>query len=125
MRKALRRLFRSADMDVETFASGREFLDSLPLHRPDCLVLDLHMPGLTGRDVQQHLADARPRLPIVVITGKDEPGVRESVLAAGAADYLLKPLDDCTLLAAVSSASREGGTNDRAHGSRTNHGKQI
>ena len=108
VRKALRRLFRSAGMDVETFASGREFLDSLPLHRPDCLVLDLHMPGLTGRDVQQHLAQVQPRVPIVVITGKDEPGVRESVLAAGAADYLLKPLNDHTLIAAVTSASREG-----------------
>ena len=108
VRKALRRLFRSAGMDVETFASGREFLDSLPLHRPDCLVLDLHMPGLTGRDVQQHLAQVQPRVPIVVITGKDEPGVRESVLAAGAADYLLKPLHDHTLIAAVTSASREG-----------------
>ena len=108
VRKALRRLFRSAGMDVETFASGREFLDSLPLHRPDCLVLDLHMPGLTGRDVQQHLAQVQPRVPIVVITGKDEPGVRESVLAAGAVDYFLKPIDDRTLLAAVTSASREG-----------------
>ena len=109
VRKALRRLFRSADMDVETFASGRDFLDSLAKHRPDCVVLDLHMPGLTGRDVQQQLAQTQPALPVIIITGKDEPGVRESVLAAGAADYLLKPLNDHTLLAAVTSAAREKG----------------
>ena len=109
VRKALRRLFRSASMDVETFASGRDFLDSLAKHRPDCVVLDLHMPGLTGRDVQQQLAQTQPALPVIIITGKDEPGVRESVLAAGAADYLLKPLNDHTLLAAVTSAAREKG----------------
>ena len=107
VRKALWRLFRSAGMAVETFASGREFLDSPALPRPDCAVLDLHMPGLTGRDVQQQLAQTQPSLPVIIITGKDEPGVRESVLADGAAAYLLKPLNDHTLLAAVTSAARE------------------
>ena len=96
-------------MDVETFASGRDFLDSLAKHRPDCVVLDLHMPGLTGRDVQQQLVQTQPALPVIIITGKDEPGVRESLLATGASAYLLKPLNDLILLAAVTSAAREKG----------------
>jgi FixJ family two-component response regulator len=106
VRKALSRLFRSANMDVEAFATGLEFLDSLSTHQPDCLVLDLHMPGLTGRDVLRRLARKSPRLPTVVITGKDEANTREAVLADGADAYLLKPLDDTVLLDAVTAAAR-------------------
>lgn len=107
VRKALSRLFRSANMDVEAFATGEEFLDSLSSHRPDCLVLDLHMPGLTGRDVLRRLARKSPRLPTVVITGKDEANTRTGVLADGADAYLLKPLDDTVLLDAVTAAARK------------------
>lgn len=108
VRKALRRLFRSAGIEVETFAAGRDFLDSMKSRVPDCLLLDLHLPGLTGLEVLQHLRDARSPLPVIVITGKDEPGDREQVLAKGAAEYLLKPLDDQVLLGSVTSAVRAG-----------------
>ena len=106
VRKALRRLFRSAEFDVQTYAAGRDFLDSIKARVPDCLVLDLHLPGLTGLEVLQHLRQDAWRLPVVVITGKDEPGLRESALANGANEYLLKPLDDQTLLNAVATAVR-------------------
>lgn len=108
VRKALRRLFLSAGIDVETFATGDELLESVRIHRPDCAVIDLHLPGLTGLDVQQRLVEAGVHLPTVIITGHDQAGVAERVLAAGAAAYLRKPLDEETLLAAVASAVREG-----------------
>lgn len=108
VRKALRRLFLAEGIDVETFASGDELLESVKIHRPDCAVIDLHLPGSTGLEVQQRLVQAGIRLPTVIITGHDQAGVAERVLAAGAAAYLRKPLDDERLLAAVESAVREG-----------------
>jgi FixJ family two-component response regulator len=101
VRTALQHVLQSFEIDVTTFGGGDEFLASIETHRPDCVVLDLHMPGLTGLDVQHRLNGIRPSLPVVVITGKDEPGVQESVLAAGAAAYLVKPLDDQALLDAI------------------------
>jgi FixJ family two-component response regulator len=107
VRKALGRLLRAAGFDVETFASGREFLDSLDDQRPDCTILDLHLPELSGLDVQQRLAEENIPLPCIVITGKDEPGVAERVLAHGAVAYLKKPLDAEALLAAITAAVPE------------------
>ncbi|HSP94149.1 MAG TPA: response regulator, partial [Thermoanaerobaculia bacterium] len=63
VRRAIGRLMRSAGIDVETFPSGAEFLQSLETHSPDCVVLDLHMPGLNGFEVQARLKEAKSRLP--------------------------------------------------------------
>jgi FixJ family two-component response regulator len=103
--KALKRLLRAANLDADTFASGREFLDSLPAQVPDCIVLDLHMPGMNGLDIQRQLARGALRVPIVVITGHDEPQTRAQCLSAGAAAYLRKPLDDEALLDAIHRAA--------------------
>lgn len=107
VRKALRRLFRSVGMEVESFADGQELARSLKLNPVDCLVLDLHMPGLSGLDVLQRLEESGVRVPTVVITGHDQPGVEAQVRAAGAAAFLNKPLDDQTLLSAVTEAVRD------------------
>jgi FixJ family two-component response regulator len=109
VRKALRRLFLSVGIDVETYASGDEFLESVKTQRPDCVVLDLRLPGMTGLDVQEHLARMGARLPTVIMTGHDQPGVAERALAAGASAYLEKPLDEQSLLSAVMAAVREAG----------------
>jgi FixJ family two-component response regulator len=105
VRKALRRLLRAANLDADTFASGRDFLDSLAAQLPDCIVLDLHMPGMNGLDVQQQLARDGLKVPIVVITGHDEPQARAQCLSAGAAAFLRKPLDDKALLDAIHRAA--------------------
>jgi FixJ family two-component response regulator len=104
VRIALRRLLRSAGLDVETFSSGAEFLESMKGHQPDCVVLDLHMPQLGGFAVQARLAEAGIRLPTVVITGHDTDEARARALAGGAAAYLRKPVDDQALLAAIEAA---------------------
>ena len=101
VRKAIGRLLAASNMVVETFATGQEFLDSLSGRRPDCVVLDLHMPGLTGLAVQKELARAAIGLPVVIITAYDDAESRGQCLAAGAAAYLLKPLDGQTLLDAI------------------------
>jgi FixJ family two-component response regulator len=104
VRKAIRRLLIASNLQVETFASGEEFLRSLCAHTPDCLILDLHMPGLTGLDVQRQITRIGLRLPIVVVTAYDEAESQAQCLAAGAAAYLHKPLDDRVLLDAVTAA---------------------
>lgn len=108
--RALLRLLRAAGLDVETFSSSEAFLESmrerLPSRRPDCIVLDLHLPGLTGMDVQRQLKKDGMHLPIVMITGNEEAGVQERVLAEGAFAFLLKPLNARTLLDAIDGAVR-------------------
>lgn len=104
VRKALARLLAASDLEAETFASGQEFLHWLAGHHVDCLVLDLHMPGLNGLEVQRQLARAGVRLPIVIITAYDDPEWREKCLAEGAAAYLLKPLDGTVFLNGIAQA---------------------
>ncbi|HKU72129.1 MAG TPA: response regulator [Burkholderiales bacterium] len=103
VRKALRRLFTSAELDCSVFASGRAFLDAVQEQTPDCAVIDLHMPGLTGLDVQRELRSAGVSVPTIIITAHDEPDTRARCLAAGAIAYLRKPFDDKALLDLVSS----------------------
>ena len=104
VRVALTRLVASAGFEVETFASGAAFLSSLRDHVPDCVVLDLHMPGMSGFDVQGALNSARSTLPVVVITGHDTPESRTRANQLGAKGYLCKPVNDEALLAAIGKA---------------------
>jgi FixJ family two-component response regulator len=112
--RALLRLLRATGMDVETFSSSTDFLESmrerLPSRRPDCVVLDLHLPGLTGMDVQRHLKLEKIALPIIMITGNEEAGVQEKVLSEGAHAFLVKPINARNLLDAIEHAVREGAT---------------
>jgi len=74
------------------------------LERFDCVVLDLHMPGISGFDVQAALAATHAGVPVVVITGHDTPQSRQRALQLGAKAYLCKPVDDDTLLPAIVAA---------------------
>jgi FixJ family two-component response regulator len=113
VRKALQRLMSSAGLSVETFASGAEFLESLSHQRPACVVLDLHMPGVSGFEVQARLAQANDKLPLIFITGNHTEETRQRVTKAGAAAYLVKPVDDELLLAALTAAiGKSSGTDE-------------
>lgn len=104
VRKALTRLLGASAIRSRAYASGREFLDSLSADPPDCLIVDLHMPEMTGLELQAELAQTGARIPTIVITAHHDTGLRERCLAAGAAAYLTKPLDDVLLLTSISSA---------------------
>jgi FixJ family two-component response regulator len=104
VRVALTRLVSSAGFAVETFASGADFLRSVQDHEPDCVVLDLHMPEMTGFDVQGALANGHSAIPVVVITGHDTPESRVRAIQMGAKGYLRKPVDDTALLEAIEMA---------------------
>ena len=104
VRMALTRLVSSAGFAVETYACGADFLRSVDDHEPDCLVLDLHMPDMSGFAVQGALAEAHADLPVVVITGHDTPESRARALKLGAKAYLCKPVNDESLLTAIGAA---------------------
>lgn len=107
VRKALRRLLRSVGMNVQTFASAEDFLGTV-LPPPDCLVLDMRMPGgISGLELQARLARNGPCIPIVFITGHEDQPARHQALAAGAIDFLQKPFDDQRLLEAVARAAEQ------------------
>jgi FixJ family two-component response regulator len=110
VRKALRRLLRSADLDTEMYGSGSEFLETLQTSVPDCIVLDLQMPEMSGLELQEHLKNRGLSLPVVVVTGHDEPGMQARCLEAGANAYLRKPIDGKALMEAISQAISEMAT---------------
>ncbi len=102
--KALRRLLVASGLETNTFPSGQCFLDWLVDNRADCVVLDYHMPGLTGLDVLRSLTFIDLDLPVVIITGCNEPGSKALCQAAGAFAYLTKPVDCALLLQVVTHA---------------------
>ena len=101
VRRALRRLVRSAGYLVETFASAQEFLDAARWAAMGCLVLDVHMDGMSGFELQERLVSDRRAVPIIFITAHDDTRTRERIRTSGAAGYLGKPFDAQALLDAI------------------------
>jgi FixJ family two-component response regulator len=101
VRKAVVRLLMAAGYSARGFASGNDFLQNWPVNRPDCVFLDLQMPGLSGTEVQRALNCCGADVPVVIITAQDAPGLREQCLREGAIAYLRKPLDRGVLLNAL------------------------
>ena len=99
VRRALQRLLRASGFDVRLFASGADFMAHLD--GIDCVILDLHLPGMSGFDVQKALATSASPIPVVVLTGNDTPANRSRSLANGARAFLCKPVDDKVLLDAL------------------------
>jgi FixJ family two-component response regulator len=103
VRKALKRLLVASGFEVESYASGKEFL-ATKHQRADCVVLDLHMPGMSGLDVLEELRATRRDLPALIITAYDTAEARAQCLAAGASAYLRKPLEERVLLNSISAS---------------------
>jgi FixJ family two-component response regulator len=102
---ALRRLLQTAAMEVETFISAEEFLRSTLGRDPDCLVLDIRMPGMTGPELRDRLRAMGRYIPIVFITAHAE---EEDGAAGDHAVVLHKPFDDQALLDAIRRAVTTG-----------------
>jgi FixJ family two-component response regulator len=105
---ALRRLLRACGLCTETFASGRTFLDSLADHLPDCVVLDVRMPDLSGWEVQAELITLGLPLPLIFLTAHADAAAQERALRNGAVAFLRKPITAQRLLEAIEAATRGG-----------------
>ena len=104
IRRSLERLVRADGYRVQTFVSAREFLERADMKKPDCLVVDVRMPGQSGLDLQQVLETAGSTVPIIFITGHADGPLAEQALRAGAVELLAKPFDGEVLLGAVRRA---------------------
>jgi CheY-like chemotaxis protein len=98
VRRALGRLVKVAGYSVETFASAHEFLDASPSDRTACLVLDIHLNGMSGFDLAERLTAERVAIPIIFITARDDADTRERIARSGPAGYLSTPFDGQALL---------------------------
>lgn len=110
VRTMLRRVLRQADYEVAAFASGEDFLDSLALRVPACVILDVHMPRLSGFDVKSRLRAMGCDVPAIFITASDDRTLDRSVLDAGGVLLLRKPFPSERLLEAVNAALRGAST---------------
>ncbi len=104
--RSVGRLLSSAGYAVAVFGSAQEYLAALPGIAPSCLVLDVHMPAMTGLDLQERLASQGQCPPTVFFTANDTPQTRERVRQAGSFGLLVKPFDKQDLLSAVAAAVR-------------------
>lgn len=102
--KSLGRLIRSAGFHVAAFCSAHEFLDRPKDDVPGCMVLDMQMPDLSGFGLQQMLSASGQGLPIIFLTGHGDIPASVRAIKAGAVDFLTKPCEDKTLLAAIAQA---------------------
>lgn len=106
MRDSLQWLLRSVGLAVDCFASAEAFLAAYDPRRPGCLVLDVRMPGMSGLELQQRLADQGSALPVIVITGHGDVPMAVRAMKAGAIDFIEKPFNNQALLERVGAAVR-------------------
>ena len=104
IREALRGLLRSVGLRAELFASVQEFLDSGHPDLPGCLVLDVRLPGRSGLDFQEELANSNLHLPIIFISGHADVPMSVRAMKSGAVEFLTKPVRDQDLLDAIQLA---------------------
>ena len=104
VRDSLRALLESAQLPVETYASGREFLDCQEDHPRGCIVLDLDLPNMSGLEVVETLTARGVKVPIIVITGRADKRAEQRSLRSGAMTLIEKPMSDRVLLQAIDEA---------------------
>ena len=104
VRRSTERLVRSMGFNVQTFASAKEFTERARVESPSCLVLDVHLPGPSGLDLQRELVQAGVHIPIIFITGRGSIPMSVRAMKEGAAEFLTKPTRPRDLLAAIRAA---------------------
>jgi len=104
IRDSTKTLLRSVGYQVATFASAQLFLDSGAIAETDCVILDVRMPGMDGLELQRRLNASQAGIPIIFVTAHEDANSRWSAIQAGATDFLTKPVEANTLVAAIQTA---------------------
>jgi two-component system response regulator FixJ len=101
LRQALRHLLETAGLRVESYADGPAFLAACSADCAGCVVLDMAMPGMDGRQVHAALKERGVKLPVLFLTGHGDVPMAVQSLQAGALDFLEKPVKGAELLEGV------------------------
>jgi len=104
VRASIQGMLKSVGLPSMSFANAQEFLRGQHTQGPSCLVLDVQLPGLSGLDFQQALADAGFQIPIIFITGHGDIPMSVKAMKSGAVEFLTKPFRDEDLLGAIQQA---------------------
>jgi FixJ family two-component response regulator len=104
VRQAVALLLRSVGLKAATYASAHEFLAQYRGGNPGCLVVDVRLPGMSGLELQERLADSRITLPVIVMTGHGDIQMAVRAMRAGALDFIEKPFHDQALLDRIQEA---------------------
>lgn len=110
VREATQSLIRSLGYDAQVFASAEEYLQSDSVNDSSCLITDLHMPGMSGTDLQDRLIAEGYQIPIIFVTAYYEDRIRDRVMDAGAFGFLRKPFNDESLIACLDKALNASST---------------
>jgi len=106
--RALQRLLGAGGFRVKTFSSAEDFLASAYPATTRCLVLDVHLGGLSGFELHERLVAGGRHIPVIFITARDDAATQERARSAGAVEYLRKPFDDESLIAGINRALGRG-----------------
>lgn len=104
VRESLAALIQSMNLDVQCYASGREFLDNYTADHAGCVVLDLRMPELSGLDVIEDLHARDIDVPVIMISGHGDIPAAVAAIKAGAVDFLEKPYRGAALIDCIHRA---------------------
>ena len=110
--RALKRLIRSLGMRASTFPSGESFFHTVAsVEKPDCVVVDVQMPGMNGLEVQERMVQEHPDIPLIFMTAHTDEAVANRVVAMGAVGFLNKPFADNSLMELIHHALHRPGAN--------------
>jgi FixJ family two-component response regulator len=104
VRASLKLLIESSGYPVVTFRSAEDLLHSSFRRSAACLILDIHLPGMSGFDLQKQLVKSRTLIPVIFITGRDRPRMEDDAMRLGGIAYLRKPFEEQCLLDAIELA---------------------
>jgi FixJ family two-component response regulator len=104
VRESLPDLLGEFGFATRAFSSAEEFLSSGCVNQTSCLILDIAMPGMSGPELHEELRRRGQTIPTIFITGQRDETIRARLLKQGASDFLLKPIDDEALVAAIKTA---------------------
>ncbi len=109
VRWVLEQALKQANMIPRCFESGESFFDALALDKPDVLITDIRMPGITGLELMERIVDYKPKIPVIVITAHSDLDSAVAAYKGGAFEYLPKPFDIDDAMELGSRAARQGG----------------
>ena len=107
MLRATENLLDAHGFATKGYSSAEEFLGAVPTNQIDCLLLDIHLGGLSGIELRQQLRSSHPTLPVIFMTALDDDAVRQQALETGCAACLSKPFTAQQLLDAIEKGCRD------------------